>query len=68
MVDISSITLHFDSMQLDRVELEAQVEGYTVQGSGVPEGAKEQFTKSAERLLNITARELKKAIREGLKG
>ncbi len=68
MIDISSLTLHFDSMQLDRVELEAQLEGYQLQGSGVPEGAKEQFNKAAERLLNITSRELKKQIREGLKG
>ncbi|HEX2029900.1 MAG TPA: hypothetical protein VHL78_00660 [Actinomycetota bacterium] len=68
MIDISSITLHFDSMQLDRVDLEARIEGYQLQGTGVPEGATEQYTKAAERLLNITARELKKKIREGLKG
>ncbi len=66
-MEVSSIELHFNSGDLDRMDVQADIGGLQVQGSTLPEGSREQIMKAADRLLTLVTRELKREIREGLK-
>jgi secreted protein with Ig-like and vWFA domain len=66
-MDVSSIELHFNSGELDRMDVQAEVGGLQLQGSTLPEGSREQIMKAADRLLTLVTRQLKKGLREGLK-
>jgi hypothetical protein len=67
-MDVSQIGLHFEKGELDRVEVEADLAGLQLQGSTLPEQSREQIMRAADRLLRLVTRELKREIREGLKG
>lgn len=67
-MEVNSIELHFNSGELDRIDVQADVGGLQVQGSTLPEGSREQIMKVADRLLTLVTGELKKEVRGGLKG
>ena len=67
-MDVSQIGLHYKKGELDNLEVEADLVGFQLRGSTLPERSKEQIMKAADRLLTLVTRELKREVREGLKG